>query len=314
MSPSLIRQVWLAPSSSPGHLPDKCLTQESPCAVKATRSGKGKVARSHPSPASDGTGAPGRCEHRASLRRQQPILCHLTGCWSHWGAQSSALAGGCCAGRCLCQAGYKAQTPLPTKQLGPWVRARHPDPPWLSLPPSQASPSPAGVACSISHCLTTMVKATTTSHRGHCGDHQFLMGLSLGLHLCHSTEKFPELLCSHSISSKLPSGACEDHEPAAASLSTLAAQAPGVGASAQEPEAWNGARLSPTCAPQPSASTVSTWPLHLSNLFHGACEPRKGKGIKRKPLTWQAGRDFRVPLLVLSSLWTLDVSPLVANS
>ena len=198
MSPSLIRQVWLAPSSTPGHLPDKCLTQESPCAVKATRSGKGKVARSHPSPASDGMGAPGCCEHRASLRRQQPILCHQTGCWSHWSAQSSALAGGCCAGRCLCQAGYKAQTPLPTKQLGPWVRTRHPDPPWLSLPSSRASPSPAGVACSISHSLTNMVKATATSHRGHCGDHQFLMGLSLGLHLCHSTEDFSELPCSQS--------------------------------------------------------------------------------------------------------------------
>lgn len=103
--------------------------------------------------------------------------------------------------------------------------------------------------------ITTMVKATATSHRGHCGDHQFLMGLSLGLHLCHSTENFPELLCSLSISSKLPSGACEDHEPAAASSSTLATQAPGLGASADEPGAWNVARLFLTCPPQPSAST-----------------------------------------------------------
>ena len=104
-------------------------------------------------------------------------------------------------------------------------------------------PGPAVVACHTSHAITTMIKATATSHRGHCGDHQFLMGLRLGLHLCHSTENFPELLCSHAISSKLPSGACEDHEPAATSSSTLAKQAPGLGASADEPEAWNVARL-----------------------------------------------------------------------
>lgn len=142
--------------------------------------------------------------------------------------------------------------------------------------PSQASPSPAGVAAESLH-----------SPHQHGQGHAVtpgspVVGLSLK-HLCHFTESFPELLCSHSISSKLPSGACEDHEPAAASLSTPGRTGTGVGS----PQMSRGLECGTTLLdlpPQPCLDNVYL-AFKLSNFFHAACEPRKGRESRRRPLT-----------------------------
>ena len=189
-------------------------------------------------------------------------------CRLHWG---------CCAGRWLGQAGYKAQT-LPQQAAGPCGQSEACRPALaLTAPPPRASPSPTIVVCHTSHAITAMIKATATSHRGHCGDHQFLIGLRLGLHLCYS-ENFPELLCSQSAPNS-PVGAVRImNQP-------LLPPPPWP----HRRQGWGPPQMSPspgtwhdflTCPPQPSASTMSTWPLNLSNFFHGACEPRRRKGIK----------------------------------
>ena len=160
-------------------------TRESTCngghSLRQRKSRRGAGSPTHHQPAT-GQGAPGRCEHGAPLVRQQRILCHLTD-------------GADCTGAAVRAGGWARldtrHKPSPNKQLAPAVRARHADPPWLSLPPPpQASPSPTVVVCHTSHAITAMIKATATSHRGHCGDHQFLIGLRLGLHLCYSMRTF----------------------------------------------------------------------------------------------------------------------------
>ena len=137
---------------------------------------------SHPSPASDGAGgswalwAWGTPRETAAHPVSPDRWCRL-----HWG---------CCAGRWLGQAGYKAQT-LPQQAAGPCGQSEACRPALaLTAPPPRASPSPTIVVCHTSHAITAMIKATATSHRGHCGDHQFLIGLRLGLHLCYSMRTF----------------------------------------------------------------------------------------------------------------------------
>lgn len=197
--------------------------------MEATRSGKGKVAHSHPSPAGDGTGAPGHgaqgtpqetAAHPVSPDRVLIALerTEQGPCW------------GLLCGQVAVPGWIQGTNSSPNQAAGPLGHSKT-SRPTLAL----TDPLP-GFSKSCWCCLLNLLLPHQCG-QGHCHvtPGSPVMGLSLGLHLCHSTENFPELLCSHSISSKLPSGACEDHEPAAASLSTLATQAPGVGSPQMSP-------------------------------------------------------------------------------